>query len=60
MRTPEVAGIGPSAVPSIHDFPKSDLALSDPASRAVDAGSTRGKSVMIFGRHAPALFSRSI
>lgn len=40
--SPEVAAVGTTAAQSVYYFPRSDLAVAAYASRAVEAGSTRG------------------
>jgi CO/xanthine dehydrogenase Mo-binding subunit len=40
--SPEISNVGTTAAQSIYYFPKSDLSVVAMASRAVDAGSTRG------------------
>jgi len=40
--SPEVSNVGTTAAQSIYYFPRSDLSITAMASRAVDAGSTRG------------------
>ena len=40
--SPDVASVGTTAAQSIYYFPRSDLSVAAYASRAVDAGSTRG------------------